>query len=363
MGGDPSGAVFVPMVPMGPGAMMGPAALPYPPPPALFPLPPAGGFPSAAYPEGPTYQNPYNDPAVAAVVLKNVTATPAAPFAPAKVSENEQEEGQEAEGKVSEKDKANSLLPPKLNRVLTKTKICDFYLAGKCRYGKSCTFAHSVNDLQLQPNLAKTKLCNEFRSERGCPLGNSCPFAHGQTELRSTKDFFKTSPCIWYRKGNCKNGTNCRFAHGEEELLPMQSSPDDDTAAAAPIKSVAKTSVMKVAQQLTPAQGGAVPISIMPAAVQPSEADQNQKNTTQEERAAAQLLEEKNKILSKKALSSGLQTKTLGGVLVIDDPEALKVRGDPMFLTVSSTSATGASPLSPPPPALLSPSPTSISGF
>ena len=46
-----------------------------------------------------------------------------------------------------------------------KTKICPYFLKGKCNNGSKCTFAHSNKELRELPNHHKTKLCKAYASE------------------------------------------------------------------------------------------------------------------------------------------------------------------------------------------------------
>jgi len=67
---------------------------------------------------------------------------------------------------------------------LRKTKICSFFQHGRCRYGKSCTFAHDKGELEATPDLMKTQLCKHWVLGI-CPFsGADCRFAHGKKDLR-----------------------------------------------------------------------------------------------------------------------------------------------------------------------------------
>jgi len=106
-------------------------------------------------------------------------------------------------------------LEKKQNKDLQKTKLCAYFLEGKCGYGTSCTFAHSVLEVKDVPDLTKTQLCKKF-AEGKCTDPN-CSFAHGEAELRDPPNF-KKKFCKWHSKGKCRNGTNCGFAHDMSEL-------------------------------------------------------------------------------------------------------------------------------------------------
>jgi len=98
----------------------------------------------------------------------------------------------------------------------SKTKMCGYYKKKQCRYGGECPFAHSKQELQPAPDLAKTRLCNNFL--KGFCKDETCSFAHGYRELRGTENFFKTEMCRWYVAGTCRAGRQCRFAHNVEEV-------------------------------------------------------------------------------------------------------------------------------------------------
>eukprot|EP00403_Amphidinium_massartii_P015798 CAMPEP_0178423818 /NCGR_PEP_ID=MMETSP0689_2-20121128/27883_1 /TAXON_ID=160604 /ORGANISM="Amphidinium massartii, Strain CS-259" /LENGTH=218 /DNA_ID=CAMNT_0020045421 /DNA_START=93 /DNA_END=745 /DNA_ORIENTATION=+ len=72
---------------------------------------------------------------------------------------------------------------------MRKTQLCRFNAKGKCRYGPSCMFAHSQEELKNVPDLLKTSLCQDF-AEGKCPFSSElCPYAHGREELRRTEAF------------------------------------------------------------------------------------------------------------------------------------------------------------------------------
>lgn len=106
-----------------------------------------------------------------------------------------------------------------LRNQLTKTRMCSYHIKGFCKAGNSCCFAHSKDEVQVAPNLQKTRLCEDFAAGR-CNKTN-CPFAHGAAELRTTEVFYKSKLCTWHEKGCCQNGTSCRFAHSKSELKPQ----------------------------------------------------------------------------------------------------------------------------------------------
>lgn len=103
-----------------------------------------------------------------------------------------------------------------LRTQMQKTKMCEFFLNGKCKYGADCAFAHHESEIRNAPDLKKTRLCHAFSKGR-CD-DSDCNFAHGQEELRTTDFCFKKTLCMWHSKGTCANGERCRFAHGKPDL-------------------------------------------------------------------------------------------------------------------------------------------------
>eukprot|EP00392_Amoebophrya_sp_AT5.2_P011978 g12072.t1 len=99
-----------------------------------------------------------------------------------------------------------------------KTKMCKFFLMGICSKGEDCMFAHDSGDLQVLPDLQKTKLCEELLETGRCRKGDRCTYAHSKAELRATAGFLKTKLCKFYQEGHCVLGANCRYAHEAEEL-------------------------------------------------------------------------------------------------------------------------------------------------
>eukprot|EP00418_Pyrodinium_bahamense_P085283 CAMPEP_0179072716 /NCGR_PEP_ID=MMETSP0796-20121207/32199_1 /TAXON_ID=73915 /ORGANISM="Pyrodinium bahamense, Strain pbaha01" /LENGTH=787 /DNA_ID=CAMNT_0020769887 /DNA_START=1 /DNA_END=2365 /DNA_ORIENTATION=+ len=110
----------------------------------------------------------------------------------------------------------NTKFSPQIREQFHKTKLCVFHKKNKCALASSCPFAHTREELQPAPDLAKTKLCYNF-FRRKCN-DTRCKFAHGYTELRATNNVYKTELCRWWSYGSCKAGSSCRYAHGMEEL-------------------------------------------------------------------------------------------------------------------------------------------------
>eukprot|EP00405_Crypthecodinium_cohnii_P008972 CAMPEP_0206425834 /NCGR_PEP_ID=MMETSP0324_2-20121206/4024_1 /ASSEMBLY_ACC=CAM_ASM_000836 /TAXON_ID=2866 /ORGANISM="Crypthecodinium cohnii, Strain Seligo" /LENGTH=364 /DNA_ID=CAMNT_0053890685 /DNA_START=395 /DNA_END=1489 /DNA_ORIENTATION=- len=70
------------------------------------------------------------------------------------------------------------------NHVFDKTRICKFYLNGRCKNGAACTFAHDEAELLPLPNFFKTQMCSTFMATGRCGRAPNCSFAHSSEELR-----------------------------------------------------------------------------------------------------------------------------------------------------------------------------------
>jgi hypothetical protein len=93
---------------------------------------------------------------------------------------------------------------------LVKTKICTLFLNGCCHYGPSrCLYAHHVEELRDQPQLAKTSLCSLYKRGK-CILGENCRYAHNIDEMNESA---KRVKCLWFSNGHCTHGSSCRFSH------------------------------------------------------------------------------------------------------------------------------------------------------
>lgn len=111
----------------------------------------------------------------------------------------------------------------KMNKMMKKTKMCSFYMYGKCTRGEECMYAHNSLELQGKPNLRKTSLCPQFMESGYCEwMSNGCEYAHGLHELRGTTGFFKTKMCPLV---SCDQGPACRYAHHPSELRERNGSP------------------------------------------------------------------------------------------------------------------------------------------
>jgi len=85
-----------------------------------------------------------------------------------------------------------------LSTHMKKTKLCDFHKEGRCKYGASCAFAHSSDELNDMPDLRKTRICRAFTQGNCSNL--DCKFAHGAEELKISE--------LSYREQHSANGEN-----------------------------------------------------------------------------------------------------------------------------------------------------------
>eukprot|EP00930_Biecheleria_cincta_P082484 TRINITY_DN7220_c0_g1_i1.p1 TRINITY_DN7220_c0_g1~~TRINITY_DN7220_c0_g1_i1.p1 ORF type:complete len:246 (+),score=34.51 TRINITY_DN7220_c0_g1_i1:47-784(+) len=76
---------------------------------------------------------------------------------------------------------------PKPSAMFKATRLCQFFLEGRCAKGSQCTFAHGREQMRKQPYLYRTALCKEFSQTGQCTNGNTCTFAHSEGELRRSK--------------------------------------------------------------------------------------------------------------------------------------------------------------------------------
>ena len=107
-----------------------------------------------------------------------------------------------------------------------KTKVCKFFLEGRCRKGEACLHAHSQDEIRPMPDLSKTALCQESTNCKN----SQCNFAHSLQELRATPSFYQTSVCLFDFKGKCRLGKNCRYLHMVDVEDEGVHTPDDSHA-------------------------------------------------------------------------------------------------------------------------------------
>jgi len=88
----------------------------------------------------------------------------------------------------------NELLYPHFRGQFHKTKLCAFHKAGRCSLDVACPFAHSREELQPAPDLARTKLCYKYFV--GKCVDQQCRYAHGSRHLQQVR-----MPNLFYNSG------------------------------------------------------------------------------------------------------------------------------------------------------------------
>jgi len=84
----------------------------------------------------------------------------------------------------SQPGSATDVPPPRpMRNKFHKTRICRFFLEGKCRKKNACNYAHGEQETCAQPDLSKTKMCPLVVSGMTCTSAD-CMFAHDPAELR-----------------------------------------------------------------------------------------------------------------------------------------------------------------------------------
>ncbi|KAF4657188.1 hypothetical protein FOL47_008556 [Perkinsus chesapeaki] len=91
---------------------------------------------------------------------------------------------------------------------LHKTKVCRYFVKGRCKFGESCTYAHWSGELQARPDFYKTRICNKTNCS-----DEACPYAHSIFELRDPPTTHETI-CQAYLEGQCYD-VRCPMAHNQ----------------------------------------------------------------------------------------------------------------------------------------------------
>ncbi|CAI2372891.1 unnamed protein product [Moneuplotes crassus] len=107
-------------------------------------------------------------------------------------------------------------------RAKKKTEICkNWETTGKCKFGKSCAFAHGFDELLVKNNLPqkyKTKICKQFHEEGYCRYATRCQFIHCivQKDLNSYSysDILKETVFQYETRSKLKN-----FPELEDQMI------------------------------------------------------------------------------------------------------------------------------------------------
>lgn len=74
-----------------------------------------------------------------------------------------------------------------------KTELCkNFEVTGRCKFGKTCRFAHGANEVQHKAYAGlqyKTKMCDKFFNHGYCPYGNRCLYKHSVSQQGTLSTF------------------------------------------------------------------------------------------------------------------------------------------------------------------------------
>eukprot|EP00931_Biecheleriopsis_adriatica_P022267 TRINITY_DN14355_c0_g2_i1.p1 TRINITY_DN14355_c0_g2~~TRINITY_DN14355_c0_g2_i1.p1 ORF type:complete len:222 (-),score=38.24 TRINITY_DN14355_c0_g2_i1:8-673(-) len=107
----------------------------------------------------------------------------------------------------------------KLQRIgkLRNTRLCSFFLAGKCKYNDQCAFAHDTDDLLEKPNLAKTKICYKWQRGRCGRSAAECRFAHGDLDKHGLALVKSELPCFG-KVTSLSSTTTASTSAGEADL-------------------------------------------------------------------------------------------------------------------------------------------------
>lgn len=73
---------------------------------------------------------------------------------------------------------------PTAKELFFKTRLCTFYLKGKCKRGRHCTFAHGDDKVHDLPDFYKTRRCLTLLKTGKCPRGADCSYAHSRADMR-----------------------------------------------------------------------------------------------------------------------------------------------------------------------------------
>lgn len=97
---------------------------------------------------------------------------------------------------------ASAPLVHRLGAVCQKTRMCRFFVLGKCGRGRDCSFAHGAEEIVATPDLGRTKICPAILRDGRCD-NSRCNFAHSKGELRKV---VLDAPGNQHRRRNNNNG-------------------------------------------------------------------------------------------------------------------------------------------------------------
>ncbi len=79
----------------------------------------------------------------------------------------------------------------------SKTELCkNFMMAGTCRFGEGCSFAHGTQQMKAKVHLHpryKTKPCHNFFFDGYCSYGTRCQYQHNEIKWQKGYEHFLSS--------------------------------------------------------------------------------------------------------------------------------------------------------------------------
>jgi len=114
--------------------------------------------------------------------------------------------------------------PPEQRSMFYKTRMCNDFVEGRCRFGDTCKYAHHESELRTLPAeayeiLERDKARKQQQGQQGQGHGDGGNEPRHDKEVKES--FKKTRLCQEFMNtGNCRYGAKCTFAHGQHELRP-----------------------------------------------------------------------------------------------------------------------------------------------
>ncbi|KAI9437329.1 hypothetical protein H4582DRAFT_1959360 [Lactarius indigo] len=117
---------------------------------------------------------------------------------------------------------------------MVQRKTCNYWLQGRCTFGKRCRFSHDTpSESAIGPDASRSAVaavagtCPYFI--RGtCKFGDRCRMSHGlatETQTPPSRPFAAPKPCKFFPKGRCNKGEDCPFSHTVSNSVVLNSVP------------------------------------------------------------------------------------------------------------------------------------------
>jgi hypothetical protein len=85
----------------------------------------------------------------------------------------------------------------------------------KRNLARTLTFNSLQDQIELNKNCYKTKMCEYLLRTGTCEFGSRCMYAHDESELRKPV-------CLFFKNGGfCKKGENCDYSHDLNDPVPQ----------------------------------------------------------------------------------------------------------------------------------------------